>query len=368
MRALHGTGPDGGTGLAEDERDDAEAPADEPSEPPEPTKPGRWVKREGRWVRVSEDDARLYDEGTRHYELPSGEVVREPMTEEELGPAPGEAEDEGRFGGLFGRKGEGEPPEGEEGRAEDEPRRGRGILVAVVVIILILLIVGLVAAAVLDIADPLGLGDALGTDDGGDGTNGDGPPPPPPEPDEFRFPVTWATDNLTEERTGDRLSEGDTANVSIPITQSNVTSVRIVLTWDDSEGGATVGNDPDTFSVTVLGPTGINETQEATNDPDTNQGEIVFEFTFATAPTSPTEIVAESRANATRDLLEQQPPSLLGIGVWNITIEVDAEVCSRQDSTNVGTDCGNAWDLDFTWSWYEATLGEGVLIEDDDST
>lgn len=355
--------------------------ADE-DEPDRPTKPGRWVKREGRWVRVEEEGrARAFDQGTRLYELPSGDVVREPMSEEELGPVPGEggeaAEAEaggGRFGGLFGRGGgeagpEGEGEAGAEGEGPDGPRRRRGVLVAAVVAILILLVVGLVAAAVLDVADPLGLRGVLGTGDGGDGMNGDGPPPPPPEPDLFRYPVDWTTTNESDSFSGNAELNGP-AGQDIPVANANITVVRVVLTWDDSGddtgvSGTVVANDPDTFRLTVTPPDGEAESVEGANGDD-GQGRLELNFTLASVPTV-SSVTAETLDNATLALLQQAPVSTAGVGDWNVTVEFvgGGGTCqTNQDGDPIGPDCDNDFSVEFSWTWYEHAFGTPVKVED----
>lgn len=355
---------------------------DDEDAPDTPVEKGRWVKKEGRWVRADEEGrTRAFDEGTRYYELPSGEVVREPMGEEELGPRPGEDPDDeageegGRLGGIFGgRRGEeaeeGEPPEGEEpGEGEDEEDEGpgRGILIAAVVIILILLIAGLVAAAFLDIADPLGLRDALGLGDGGDGDDGDGPPPPPPEPDRFRYPVTWGTSDGSQDLSGTATIDSSSSQ-DVPIADANVTMVSVILTWDDSGDGTgsppLVLNDPDTLRLTVTPPGGDPTSEEGTNA-EGGQGQVSINISLATVPSIPS-VVAESRANATRGLLQQAPPVTTALGDWNVTVEfVDGgSTCQQQGGQNVDIDCSQEFSVSFSWSWYEASLGQGVLIEE----
>lgn len=331
-----------------------------------------WEGDEGRWTRGSESSE---GGGERYYELPDGTVVEgEPPEDVDAEPVEPPEEEEGGLSGLFGGDDGDDEPDEEPDEPEDEDDDGSivPIVVGVVVVLLVLLVL-LVAAAFLNIADPLGIGDTLGGDggtDGGTGGNGNGGGGGGNDTQLFRYPVNWSESSfdITGHASG-RAEGGQPANTSsFSVSRTNLLEVTFTVRYNDSDtvgvdvGGMTNQNDGDTLQLNVTSPANETLTADAGDDPAANS-DIAVSVTFdiATIPTSPTEIEAMSRSNATQQLMAEQPPSTDGTGTYGI--EVWFASGGNSCVENSAGDCDEDWTLDVSYSWYESTLGQGVEVE-----
>lgn len=357
--------------------------------------PDDWEKKEGRWTRTSSGTEAADSESTRYFELPSGEVVRGPPPEgvpaEEVPPpeqteAAEEAEKESpasRLGGLFGGGGEeteeaDEPPEAptpEHARAADEPEEtSRGLPVAAIVVVLLLLaVIGLVGAAFLDIADPLGIGPFLevgdtdggttgGTTNGGGGDGGTGPPGgnQTSTAPEFIYPVNWTTtSNTVSESSESELSQGNSTTVEVPIDRFNVTGARLHVTWDDSgdqTGALPTSSSNDTMKATLQAPDGTSDTVEV-QGPGGGTGHLNVTLALSALPSTPTQVKGNTTAEADAEVTARRPPVTATAGTWTVTLElVQANPC-QQVQDQQGPDCTSSWNFDLEYIWYGHSLG-----------
>lgn len=337
-----------------------------------------WEGREGRWTRGSESSGAGSSDGERYYELPDGEVVQGPPpddVEAEPVEAPEQDEEEGGLAGLFGGDEDADDADEPDEPEEDEEDEDSSIvpLVAGIVVLLLVLLVLLVAAAYAGIADPLGIGSSLpgagGGDDGGDGDgNGDGGGNGMNETELFSYPVNWTeSSNAITDESGS-LDEGQATDVTTTISRRNLTSMSISFQWTDDTDESVGDSGTDTFRVELIAPDGTNTSGTGTNSPG-QTGFINLTMDLATTPSSPTAIEAETQANATQDLLAQQPPVETWTGEWTVNITLqEADPCEQQtsptgDTVNVGTDCSQDWSFDLEYSWYEGLLEEGTRVE-----
>lgn len=316
-----------------------------------------WEGREGRWTRSSESSEGGGDE--RYYELPDGEIVQgEPEGDVEAEPVEAPEEEEGGLAGLFG--GDDEEPDEEDLEQEEEDSSIVPVVVGIVVLLLVLLVL-LVAAAYLGIADPLGIGDAIGGDggdDGGGGENGDGGGGN--ETELFSYPVNWTTSSNSVDQSSDgRLQEGNSTTVEIEIARLNVTNATLTFTWDDSDDDTQLGtNEPDNFTVTLTAPDGSSDEMSAENGAD-GQGEIVLNLSLAEVP-EPTTVTAPNETAADENVTAQHPPDEAGFGNWTVEITLNsAPPCT----TLAEEDCGEDWQLSLEYAWYEHLLGEPTEVE-----
>lgn len=132
----------------------------------------------------------------------------------------------------------------------------------------------------------------------------------------------------TSTAAGPTASGQNTEEVTVDITQANVTAINFTLTWTDD----VAQSDPDTFRVTVTGPTGT--TYEGTAEgSDGGEGVVVRISPINSVPAA---------ANAA--------PATLGQGTWTVSVElVGAGQVGGAPAPPVPipgvTDTGNAWDL-----------------------
>lgn len=124
---------------------------------------------------------------------------------------------------------------------------------------------------------------------------------------------------------GPTASGQNTEEVTVDITQANVTAINFTLTWTDD-----ANTDPDTFRVTVTGPTGT--TYEGTAEgSDGAEGVVVRISPINSVPAA---------ANAA--------PDTLGQGTWTVSVELVSvgQVGGLPLPGQIPvTDQGNAWDL-----------------------
>jgi hypothetical protein len=138
-------------------------------------------------------------------------------------------------------------------------------------------------------------------------------------------------------------SGSNDATVNFDISQMNLTSVEVKLTWTDDEPLGIVGALADTLSLTVT-PPGL----EVKSESGTSGEETVTYNDFESAP-EPVEDV--SSGDVAEHLETNQNED--GMGQWSVVVHVDAVGVSRQ-----GIDTGNDWTLEVTYSWYEGKVSE----------
>lgn len=328
-----------------------------------------WEGREGRWTRSSESSEG--GGGERYYELPDGEIVQgEPEGDVEAEPVEPPEEEEGGLAGLFGGDDDDDEPDEEIDEEEEDDDGSILPIVAGVVVLLLVLLVLLVGAAYLGIADPLGIGGAFGgdgADDGGGGENGDGGGGN--ETELFSYPVNWSESSfdVTGHASG-RAERTEPANTtSFDLTRLNVTQVTFTLRFNDTD---TVGvdidgtsqNTPDTLQLNVTSPD--NETKTDSGSGVDEEVTVTVSFDWATIPASPSEIVADSRDNATAQLLADQPASVNGTGTYAIEVwyQDGGDACVQSGDATTG-DCSEDWTLDVSYSWYDGILGTPTKVE-----
>jgi hypothetical protein len=144
---------------------------------------------------------------------------------------------------------------------------------------------------------------------------------------EVRSPKT-----LTESGSND-------ATVNFDISQRNLTSVNIVITWtDDNIGPNPFGLRDDTISISVTAPGLEGKSKSGTS------GEESVSYTVNNAPAS----VQDVSSGDVDDNLETHM-SEAGMGEWTVSVDVQPEGL---------TDTGNSWSLSVSYSWYEGVVSE----------
>lgn len=345
-----------------------------------------WDEDDGKWTKRSKDADAQDQDSTRYFELPSGEVVEgEPPDDvpaEPVEPPEEDEDDEDEGLGLFGGEDdepEEEPPEDEEEPPEDEEEdRKAPLIVGALVVILLIGLIALVALAVLNVTDPLGLGDALGTGSSGDGTpgatdgngnGGSGDGGGNETPTMFSYPVNWNTfNNSVSESSEEEVNEGETVWANVTIARANITDATLQFEWDDS-GDATgdlgTGSNNDTFKVTLTAPDGTEDSVEQ-EGAGGGQGNIEITLDLASVPDG-TTVEAQNESAAQQQVQTEFPTDNTTAGTWEVKIElVSADPCVTTGGTadpDDGPDCSNSWDYTLDYSWYEAELGEGTEVE-----
>jgi hypothetical protein len=160
------------------------------------------------------------------------------------------------------------------------------------------------------------------------------------------YDVEWTTTTLDGPVQAGETAEGQRSEVTLAISEANLTALTFVLTWTDDVGAG------DEFQLTVVDPAG-----EVSQSARSTTGEIALTFEgLATAPPA-SRVVATSESDA-RAQLARQHTITTGTGTWSVIVEL---LNADETSTVVGNvpvppDTGNAWTLQARQVVYEPTL------------
>ena len=141
------------------------------------------------------------------------------------------------------------------------------------------------------------------------------------------------------------LSESSSNDVTVnfDISQMNLTSVEIKLTWtDDYLGPSIFGLRDDTLSISVSAP-GL----ETKSDSGSSGEATVLYDVVNTVP----ELIEDVSSGDLNENLETHQ-SEVGMGEWSVTVNVQPEPI---------TDSGNSWSLEVSYSWYEGKVSEMIV-------
>ena len=137
--------------------------------------------------------------------------------------------------------------------------------------------------------------------------------------------------------TGSRSSIENGLNTQVfrvDVPEHNITSVTVRLSWTDDELFNPIGQRDDTLSITVEGPSTLDEPPQSASG---TTGELVVTYDLATVPltTDPRDLPDHDYVNAT--------------GEWEITVSVAAAGLR---------DTGNDWAVTFSYEFYSGALRE----------
>jgi hypothetical protein len=134
-------------------------------------------------------------------------------------------------------------------------------------------------------------------------------------------------------------SGSNDATVNFDISQMNLTSVEVKLTWtDDDFGPNPLGYRADTLSISVSAPGLESKPGQGTS------GEVIVTYPVNNAPAT----VQDLSSGDVDDNLETSQ-SDVGMGEWSVSVDVQP---------NGLADSGNSWSLQVSYSWYEGKVSE----------
>ncbi len=186
----------------------------------------------------------------------------------------------------------------------------------------------------------------------------------PPSGNAFLFDVYYSDHSQDivnlQDYTGEGESDMFTTNFTGPL---NITRIEFEFTWIDDDtseanvGGLGVQNQPDSFRLTVLDPSGEEQSDEAESDISSEEGIIVLTFEFMEIVQNKTE-----NSSSSAEALSEEITTMNGIGSWIFTIEcLDAGNSETTTGQTTAQDDGNDWNLRVTAFYYEAKIEEHVI-------
>lgn len=160
------------------------------------------------------------------------------------------------------------------------------------------------------------------------------------------YDVDWTTETVAGPGDEGTTAEGARTELTLNLTQSNLTSVAFVLSWTDDVGSG------DELRLTVVDPAGeVSQTASSTS------GEIVLTFANLSQAPPSTRVVA-SDEEAAEEQLREQYASSAGTGTWSIIVEVVNADDTPTPAGNVPlpADTGNSWTLETRQEAYAPSL------------
>lgn len=162
------------------------------------------------------------------------------------------------------------------------------------------------------------------------------------------YPVTWSVQEAgASERTAE-LEEDEAAAFQFNVSARNLTTVRILLAWEDDVG------QPDRFNLTVVDPfTGQTRTRSATN------GSIPLVYTLSSVP-DVGNLSAPDRGRA-QERLNQDHARQAGTGSWQVTVRLEDAPGQRPvpaaEELETQPDGANSFSLSIRYNAYAAQVG-----------
>jgi hypothetical protein len=141
--------------------------------------------------------------------------------------------------------------------------------------------------------------------------------------------IVWSTGSRSSIENG-----LNTQVFGVDVPEHNITSVTVRLSWTDDEIVSPLGQRDDTLTITVKGPSTLEEPPQTASG---TSGELVLTYDLATIPvtTDPRDLEDHDYVNAT--------------GEWEITVSVAAAGLR---------DTGNDWAVTFSYEFYSGDLRE----------